>query len=289
MKVFFILPNVQEGNTAVDAWDSFSDEPAARIIIKFNGPPVDEELLRVTKLSNPKAIFYVGAQAGTGVPRLETFRALRNIAPSINMCHDAFDPSWHKTLLIYKDKECFDLQVTIDGGSETPGIDFGTITPVDPRPYENVVDKDIICGFAGQNSSGGHPRRDSLNPLVSNNLVSHRPRDTRPYKHYAEFLLRCRMIINFSQSGNNVNHVKGRVVEVGLAGGVLLEMSAAPTRKWIPEDYIYFYKDVKEASEIIRGRDFSTWDEKAKNYQRYIKTHYSPEKIYGSMLERLNL
>jgi len=288
MRAFFILPNVQEGNTAIDAWDSFSSEPAVRIVIDFNGAPVDEELLTNVREANPKVIFYVGAPMAPAVPKLETFKSLRRIAPLVNICHDAFDPSWFETLLIWRD--CFDLQVSIDGGSETPGIDMGTLTPFSPLPYEGKdIKRDITCGFAGQNSGPGHPRRDWLNPLVNLKRVSHRPRDTETYEGYANFLLRCRMVINFSQSGNNVHHVKGRVIEVALAGGVLLEMDGAPTRDWIPEEYIYFYKDLYEASEIIKGEAFSEWEGKARGYQLYVRKHYTPEKIYGEMLERIGL
>ncbi len=288
MKVFFILPNVQEGNTAIDAWDSFSPEPAARMIIDFNGNPVDVKLINNVRKVNPKVIFYVGASVASAVPRLKTFKFLRTIAPLINICHDAFDPSWFETLLIWRDY--FDLQVSIDGGSETPGIDMGTLTPFSPLPYKGKdIKRDITCGFAGQNSGPGHPRRDWLDPLVDKKLISHRPRDTETYEDYANFLLRCRMVINFSQSGNNVHHVKGRVIETALAGGVLLEMDEAPTRNWIPEDYIYFYKDLDEAAEIIKGKAFSEWEEKAMGYQSYVKEHYNPEKIYGEMLERIGL
>lgn len=297
MKAFFITSTTQEGVTSVDAWNSYNPEPAMQIIVDMNGSPIDEEILHRAKIFEPDVIIYVGAphKHAPGGPEVKTFKTLRDIAPSVNMCHDAFDPAWHETLLLWRDNECFDLQMAIDGARGIEGIDMPTLTPFSPIPYENKEpERNIVCGFPGQNSSPGRPRRTFLDSLINANLVTHQARKTNDsgteeYAEYAKFLLRCRMIINFSHSGSNVHHVKGRVIETALAGSVLLEMEQAPTKDWVPKEYIYLYKDVGEASEIIKRKEFSEWEEKAQNYHNYVRENYSPKKIYGEMLERIGL
>lgn len=295
VKALFIVPTFSTG-VFMNSWTSFNSNEARDFKYDITGAPRDREMLTFAKDFDPEIIFYASANAGSGIPSEKTLRSLRSIASLIHMCGDAADAPWHEQLLIYKRNECFDLQITLDGAQNIPGIDLSTIMPCDPRPYVGTVEKDIHCGFPGQcGVAGPHPRRRVLMPLVEAGLVNYRPRGgARPadksnkYEEYADFLKRCQICINFAHTGTGiVYHVKGRVVESSMAGAALLEMDVSPSPTFIPKEYMFLYKDVEDAAKIIRSVSKAEVKEKAKAFQNHVITNYSAKKIYTSVLEML--
>ena len=308
MKALFITPPSHEPRLIVAAWDSFNG-PATHRTFDIWGEPDDKGILQTAKDANPDIIFYVGAHADrtcTGLPSHETFQKLRTIAPSVHLCWDATDIPWHATLVAYKKAECFNLQVAMDGGVDSP-VDMATLTPIDPRPYKpHVIGRGIRCAFAGQNAGRAvrgnyqHPRWHVLNLLVKRRLVEFRERTDGPYSDYATYLKGCQMLLNISHTGSGkAHHVKVRITEAGMAGCALLEMKEAPTRNWVPEDCLFIYDSVDDAANILhptkgcrasRTHKSVTGEQikaKAAKLSAYIRTYYSPQAIYGSILERL--
>ncbi len=293
MKALFITPLNHESYLIVSAWNSFND-PAIHLTFDVWGEPNNEGILQAAKDTNPDIIFYVGANAASGLPSHETFQKLRTIAPSVHLCWDATDAPWHATLSAYKKDECFNLQVAMDGGVDSP-VDMATLTPIDPRPYKpHVIGRGVRCAFAGQNAARAvrgkyqHPRWHVLNHLVKCKLVEFRERTDGSYSDYAIYLKGCRMLLNISHTGSGkAHHVKVRITEAGMAGCALLEMKEAPTRSWVPEECLFIYDNVDDAMSIIRSVTGEQIKTKAAKLSAYIRSYYSPQAIYGSILERL--
>ena len=290
MKALFVVPPHHEPNLIVKAWSSWN-EPAVHKTFDPWGAPEDREILQTAKHASPDVIFYVGGNEAPGLPSHDTLRALRSIAPMAHLCWDATDEPWHNVLEAYKKGECFDLQVALDGGTDSP-VDMATLTPINPRSYEQrVLGRGIRCAFAGQNVARAalgkyqHPRWHVLTPLVERGLVEYRKRTDGPYSDYAAYLKGCQMLLNISHTGSGkAHHVKVRVVEAGYAGCALLEMKQAPTIHWIPKECLFLYSDVEEAAEIIRSAEIA---DKASALSAYVRDNYSPQRIYESILARL--
>lgn len=307
MKALFITPSGHESDLIVSAWNSWN-EPAMHRTFDVHGESDGESLLQIARDTTPDVIFYVGGNIGSGLPSHETFQALRTIAPSVHLCWDATDVPWHDTLRAYKKDECFNLQVAMDGGKNSP-VDMATLTPVDPRPYKRNCIRTIRCAFAGQNVTPildlvstdvtlaltekkltvvapyQHPRWYILTPLVEMGLVEYRKRRDGLYNDYADYIKGCQILLNISHTGTGkTHHVKLRIVEAGFAGCGLLEMRQAPTCNWVPEELLFLYTDIEEAAEIIKSAKIT---EKAAAYSAYIRENYSPQKIYETILARL--
>lgn len=293
MKALFITPPSHEPRLIVEAWNSFND-PAIHRTFDVWGEPDDKSILRDAREAASDVIFYVGGNRGLGLPSQATFRELRTYASLIHLCWDATDAPWHTTLAAYKKDKCFDLQVSMDGGSGS-SVDMATLTPIDPRPYkQHVIGRHRRCAFAGQNAGVAvrgnyqHPRLHVLNPLVKRGLVEHRERTDGSYSDYATYLKSCKMLLNISHTGSGkTHHVKVRITEAGMAGCALLEMREAPTRNWVPEECLFIYDNVDDAASIIQSVTEEQIRDKAAGLSAHIRSHYSAQSIYKSILDRL--
>lgn len=285
MKALFLTTKTVDCFNHVRAWNSVF-ETASHSTFETTGLCNDWQLLEAADAVKPEVIFYIGAQSGSGNPRASTFRDIRKIAPLINLCSDAADTPWHRTLETYHHKECFDLQVSIDGAKHAP-VDLATLTPVDPKPFAVIAKRDIRCGFSG--SVGRfNPRSEIVNPLVwfSNLTVRAREKSSESYHDHAVFLRRCQMLLNVSATGSGLSHhIKGRVVEAGMAGCALLESAGSPIGEWFPDDCFIRYDGPVEAAEIIKSMPDSDIDHAALRLSEEVRARYMPEHIYGEILE----
>ncbi len=152
MRALFVTSRTSDVDSLVRAWDCCQSDKSTRVMFSHMGEPRDYEILATAKKISPDIIFYIGANEGSGIPAVETFLALRKLAPLINLCCDAGDPPWHKPIRHYKAKGCFDLHVTLDGCQTAP-VDLVTVTPVDPSPYTRSRPRTVRCGFSGGVSS----------------------------------------------------------------------------------------------------------------------------------------
>jgi len=289
VRALFVTSEGQEPATVMSGW-SYWNEPCRRVTFGITGAKNDVKILEAAKEFSPDIIFYIGGAQGAGLPTIETLRALRNIAKSISLVCDATDHPWHPALIEYKENECFDLQVGLDGSLEAP-VDMNTVTPLDPRIYDTKPSpaRDIRCGFSGQQSTKT-VREMLISILESKGLIMVRPRTSALYGDYAMFLRHCEMVFNVGLTGTAERlHIKGRVIESGLAGAALLEMEGSPADKWFPRKSIFFYRTVEDAEKIIRHASKNEVADKAAMLSEIVRTKYNPQKIYGEMLERVGL
>ena len=281
----FITTQTNDTHNLIDAWDSVNTRPADRFMFHYEGVPANGQIIDAAKKTEPEVIFYVGGCDGVGLPSVETFRALRRIAPLINLIPDAADPPWHDMISKYRSEECFDLYVGLDGCPGSP-VDHVTITPVNFRPFDIAVEKDIRCGFSG--GLGG--KRDTLLKVLDSRC-SVRVRDalSADYTAHVHFLKRCRIIFNTAWTGSGqFYHVKGRVLEAGFANAALLEQAHSPTDHWFPSDAYFRYSDGEEALDVIMNATDDDIAERAALLSRIVREKYHPMIIYKSILDKLN-
>lgn len=158
MRALFVTSSTSDVDSLVRAWDCWQPDKSVRVMFPHMGQSKDDEILEVAREMSPDVIFYIGANEGSGIPVVETFLALRDLAPLINLCCDAGDWPWHNPLRHYEEAGCFDLQVALDGSRDAP-VDLATVTPVDPSPYAQSGPRTVRCGF-----SGGVAPRDRIVP-----------------------------------------------------------------------------------------------------------------------------
>jgi hypothetical protein len=201
---------------------------------------------------NPDVVFYIGAAEGPLKMPADMFATIReHICPVVHLCCDGACPDWWPSIQQYRKANAFTFQVNMDGSSYWPssGNDLTTLMPLDPRPYDKTVEKDILLGFVG--GTGSKERSDAIRELGS--LVTVGPRCERygTYQDYADFMLRCKFVVNFARSGSGKTwHVKNRVREAGLAKCILLEQTNPITRQWFVD---YFeWRSVEDIRTMIK-------------------------------------
>ncbi len=314
MKAVFVTTEPNDVANVIAAWD-FWNVKSTRITFDYRKPIDDDDIIERAGAACPNVIFYIGgvggprtkarmkplrrkgrtreSPVGMHLPSILTLKTLRGIAPSINLIFDGGDKPWHELIEEYRQQECFNLQVNIDGRKDCPA-DFNTTAPVNTSFFGGKgPERDIFCGISG-GMGDGDKRTNIIKPLLAEGLIKMRSRDCvgDGYPEHVTFMRRCQIIINTSFTGSGkTHHVKQRVFETGFAGAALLEDIESPTRDWIPPEYFFSYEDARfshrSPSAVIRGLNTEQVAEKAGLFQEYVRAHYTPQQVYGGMLDRL--
>lgn len=286
MKTLFITTQTNDIHNLVDAWDLVNVCPAKRFEFHYQKAPKNNLIINAAQKAAPEVIFYIGGCDGVGLPSIATFRNLRRLAPVINMIPDAGDPPWHRMIEKYRQEKCFDLYVGLDGSPDSP-VDHVTVTPVNFRPFEIDVEKNIRCGFSG---TLGGKRDGPLKMLGSRCQVRVRDSAHGDYADHAHFLKRCQLIFNTAWTGSGeYYHVKGRVIEAGFAGAALLEDACSPIDHWFPEGAYFRYSSGDEALEIIMNASHDDIAERAAVLSQVVREKYNPMTIYKGILDKLGI
>lgn len=234
----------------------------------------DADMVRRAENFRPDLQIYISAWEGLFVPEDETLIKLNAIAPLVHFCFDQSDPPWwegdenHGNVIRYNQRGCFALQVGIDGGHVWPGgKDFPAthydgfswrtgiggklfngltlLTPIDPRPFagELMTFEERPYGVAYAGNAGGEIRSllvDRMRHEVPCGAIRLRDDHPQSYSQFARFLKLSRLVINVPFTGSGrAKHVKGRVVEAGMAGAALLEWRNPATASWFTPRYEY--------------------------------------------------
>lgn len=284
MKAVFLTTKTGDCINHVRAWESVFGK-VEHITFNHEGIRNDDVLIDAALASKPDVIFYIGAINGRGNPRAETYRALRQIAPTVNLCSDAQDRPWHTVLQTYARMGLFDLQVSIDGAIGAP-VDHSTLTPVDTRAFAGEVEKDIRFGFSGS-VGRWNGRSEIVKALEWMGGLTVLHRTGVSYRDHVHFLKRCKMVLNVSLTGSgHANHVKGRVLEAGWAGCALLESEGSTIDHWFPSDCYLTYRDPREAAQMARDLDDATIKRLADRLSEEVRTRYHPKMIYTEIIKR---
>ena len=289
MKAFFLTTHTHDVVSLIRAWDCWNEVPCVHFTFDYSKEPIDDEIIQAVKKYDPDIIFYIGACGPTkGEPNKKTFQKIKEHCPSIHLCCDSADEPWWPHIRQYRAFGCFDSQVGIDGQTKCP-MDYVTLTPVDPRPYQRKqVTRDIKIGFSG--SMGWGWRYDTLNPLQSADIVTVRSRQIQQsYDAHVDFMMRCQMQINLSFSGTEQAHqVKGRVLECANAGSALLEWHQSPTKNWFPEDSFFTFEDIFQVEKIYQMVEDEDIFKRAVSFKAHYEKHYQPKMIYQNIIGQLS-
>jgi len=287
IKALFYTTNTNECINHVMAWDMLGT--SKHITFDHNGIRNDHVLLEAINWYNPDVIFYIGAASGRGIPKPYVFAEAKERAPIINLCSDAADGPWHDMLRLYKREKSFSLQVAIDGAFNSPA-DLVTLTPVNHHLFQGPNEKTIRFGFSG--STGTFcARSEIVNSLHWFGGLTLRKRSNQDgYREHIKFLKSCKIMLNTSFTGSGGgHHIKGRVIEAGLAKCCLLEHEDSPFTDWFPENCRIPYNNPKQITEIVNDIDDKTIYETASRLNQYIMEKYKASDIYGEMLNHVDI
>jgi hypothetical protein len=257
-------------------------------------PPPDRTILDTVDLRQPDLVLYIGMTGSPFLPSPSTFARVRQKRPIVCIAFDASDASWRPHLEVYHKIDAFTFIVNIDGNDEWPkkGQDYTSLTPINQHFYASqrpLIERPVKFGFAGGFASPS--RAVFINYLREHAglVVPQRNEQYGSYQSYADFMTQCRIVLNVSISGSdNSNQVKGRVIEAGLAGCVLLEYEKSAAKEWFKPDVDYAaYLEPGDAAEQVKRllADPQEMKRLATNLQNRVK-HYMPKVFWREIFRR---
>lgn len=323
MKAFFVITRTNEMHKHFESFKCLSPDNDV-MTYTYNhvanqpnwatGSRLDSEIYEQAKTYAPDLFVYVGACNGN-MPSAEIFAQIRkDVSPTVHFCSDAADKPWWPQLMEYEDKGSFTVQVALDGNKNWPLAhkEITALTPIDPAHYPDPPkphsERGVVFGFAG-NPGAVTKLKDGRvvgrRPLVAEMTtfgLKHRPRtpctgdmdrSVSSYKEAAAYMADTRIMPNFAQTGSFERmHVKGRVVEAGMAGCLLLEPAGSPTPDWFESgvDYIT-YSNMDEARAVVemyRDKPEETQAFGMRLRKKVLENH-SPTQFWQRIFERCEM
>lgn len=264
-------------------------------VVQYDVPnmKIDE----IAEAIRPDIIIYIGApphcHINRFVPDTQTLVRTNKIAPMVHICSDSGDHPWWPWLEEYHREKAFALQVSIDGCKDSPMAQVGRValTPVDPSWFPKVEWKDrrYQASFAGHLGFRG----DMVYFLRTKGVLTYL--DGSPNKDYqemADLYARSKTVVNNGKTGSGLRwHVKGRVVEAGIAGAVLIESTEAPTKDWFEPGVDYLTWTWPNYGEIINQANRSDLELEriARRFHERVLAEHSAQAFYGRVFDDLGL
>lgn len=253
----------------------------------------------------PRFTILISALKASYNPSLEELSRMNELSPLVQILFDGGDPPWHPEIIRWRD--AFTLIVNIDGNPNWPSRekDLTLLTPIDTRFYNNMpgesdIQRDIHTGFGGAIGSG--ERGQTIGYLHGRGLITHRGYsltnsykgyigDAASYKEYADFMRRCKIVVNHSMTANGLSHVKGRVLEAGWAGACLLENKNPITSLWFKPGIHYIeYNDTEHAAQIIEQlrSEPERIERMTRALHEEIVHNHSPKVFWNKILDKID-
>lgn len=268
-------------------------------IVRYDVQGVTEnKLYEEVARANPDFIIYIGTRWGPQPSIAALSKINAHVAPMVHLCSDAADPPWWDLLRDYDREGCFAVQVAIDGNDQWPGAERGLtlLTPVDPSNFDVRLrhqHRPINCGYGGNPGGERSARRMILWESASHNLLHFRMRDgaAETYADYCTYLLQCRMSLNIPHTGTETKmHVKGRVVESGLAGCCVLEVAGSPVSKWFKPDVEYLeFASVEQLRSYMRDLTPAETERRGDALRERVLAEHTPAIFWGKVLARIGM
>lgn len=252
---------------------------------------VDHNIQRKVRELQPDIIIYSGPAAGKCKPRLETLKALGESATTIGYVLDGGCPDWHPLLEEYKQNDVFDLMVNTDGNPHWPkrDKDLTTWQPVDESFYQKALDKNIRLGFAG--GQGSKHRQEAISRLKEQSGLIVAPRNEAwgSYQEFADFMSRCRITVNFPETGSGKTfHLKNRVIESGYAQCCLFERKNPITELYFEPEIDYMQYETLD--DLMRRIDEISEEEialRACHLAQKCRFEYTAEKLWNKIFSKI--
>jgi hypothetical protein len=184
------------------------------------------------------------------------------------------------------------VQVAIDGG-KSPIDEFRNgltlLTPIDPSvflpfPWEQRRPNAVMCGGMGHGERGA-----VMNHLIHRGLLDWHPGPARPYKEFASTMAMHRIALNHPMTGTGERmHVKGRVIEAGLAGCCLLEKAGSPVARWFTPGLHYLaYTDPEDAARMVRDTPSATARKMADTFHHAVLSEHHPIQFWAKVTNKM--
>ena len=262
---------------------------------RYDVGPQGIDMVGITAGARPDLVIWIGAikrMHHSFVPDFDILARVNAIAPMVHICSDAADPPWWPDLEEFQAHNCFRLQVSIDGNHDSPIGRFGLVrlTPIDPAPFPASpwASRAHQCGFAG----GVGSRADIIEPLRAAGLIELRINHLWPYEEICAFYTTCRTIINDARTGTGTRrHVKGRFVEAGLAGAIVIEPGDSPASQWFAagEDYLVWNSPAEAIAHVRETAGRPDREEMARRFHAKMMAEHAAEPFWRAVLARMAL
>ena len=298
MKILVLKPHSLDSE---NYWSNLTKLGHQINLVQYDNRPHDKhyEIVDLIRQYKPDVAIYIGAhEASFGLPTIQpdNLCRIKDIVPLIHMCGDAGDEPWWDQLRLYDQRECFTVQVSIDGVWNTPIAEFKNgmvkLTPIN-ADYFPAVPYGARSIFVGITGGVGHSERGQMmSHLKPLGFVQHI--EKQPYTVMAGFMCNCKIIVNCPMRGSaRGDQVKGRVLEAGWARSVLLERKNPHTMRWfVPgKDYIEYtdLNDLMKKFDWIRSFDDSTLSEVADNLHRKLVLNHHPKIFWHDVFKKAGL
>lgn len=268
----------------------------------------DNAILDIAHEFEPTHVIWIGTCGGPYETKAETFQELRKKSKTIMICPEASHPDWDRLIQEFYDKDSFDLIINIDGNpnwGHRQGKGLTTLAMYGQRAYQmdhnyyHWRNRPIDVGFCGGSGYPGTMRQRLVHHLTMVRRHNNMPLLTQfpfiecpgTYQLYADFMRMTKIAVNSCGSGEDRSkHVKGRVVEAGLAGCCLIEEEGSPIGLWFSkESYFTFetpehceaiiYEILSDPTEAIKRRD---------NFCNETRRKYTPYKMWDEIFQFTN-
>lgn len=264
----------------------YDDRPHAR----------HDELVDLARDLRPDIIIYIGAIEQSPeckpVPRPDIFLQLKECAPIVHLCGDASDKPWWSWLENYDRLQCFSAQVSMDGNFETPISHFSNglvlLSPMDnrvfrPAPWEQRTTQFGLVG--GQ----GHTKRQSMILELQRRGILQFSDSSfeKSYAVMAEIMNNTKITLNvpFNGTGDRM-HIKGRVIEAGLAGCCLLEGECSPTASWFSPGLDYLeYDNLDRVVHLVNEIPDEQLQAMAERFHKRVVAEHGPDVFWAKVLK----
>ncbi len=232
--------------------------------MSFPVPVFNKAMLELAEEHKPDFIVYIGVAEGEYRPQIETLLKLKQMCPTVNFVTDGGCPNYWPILEQYRDMDIFTLSVNVDGTEIWPKRpnDLTTLHPVPKYYYAKSLQRDIKLGFHG--GTGSEDRRTFISELGDSLKVGSRNEAYGQYQDYADFMLRCKYVLNMAKTGSGKRmHVKNRIVETGLAGACLFEPRNSPASQYFIPGYEYLeYETAADIRNLMEMHDYIPYGER---------------------------
>lgn len=310
-KILYLRTNSFQCEPHVGSIVQFAEQSKEyEVIVKdYFVADVDNQVTEWVAHYQPDYLVWLGVCGSVYQPTPTRFWIFRKSGvKTIMLCPEASHPDWDKVIKEFHEHDSFDLIVNLDGNEKWDKRDkgFTTLAIFDQRPYRKpqlpLKDRPIDVGFCGGVGFTGTMRQRLVDHFkkVSSLKFEELPfkfswQGGESYQEYADFMMSCKIIINPAHSSNeNVLHVKGRVIETGLAGCMLLEQNGSPINEWFSGEVCYFFETPQTAENVARyilselriGSDYA--HPYPVNLQKQVLEKYSPDKLWSAIFNKLN-
>lgn len=264
-------------------------------VVQYDVPNMN--IAEVAAADRPDVMIYIGApphcHINRFVPDTQTLKRANSIAPMVHLCSDSGDQPWWPWLEEYHHEGAFALQVSMDGAKDSPMARVGRValTPVDPSWFPKVAWKDRRnqCSFSGNLGFRG----DMVHFLRVKGVLTYlEGSPNKLYQEMADLYAHSKSVVNNGMTGSGQRwHVKGRVVEAGLAGAALIESSEAPTKDWFEPGTDYLTWTWPNYGQILNqlSKPDQELEEMAKRFHERMMVEHSPQAFYGRVFDDIGL